>query len=198
VVAAACVFVLTLAIAAKALAVSMAEYALLLALIAVALTVTLPLPVPPNAHGLHAAASHLQAYAEGAAVAHLNGKRSKESAALGKVLGGAKAMLAVTSTCSADDELTTRLQQIQQVATQLKARAAHPTCKPDGVVGDKEQCDPLAHPTGCPILTLPSFCNDDCACAAVPSQPVPCDLPFPAACNAACQCQPSPSACAAG
>ena len=191
-------FLLTLLIAGKALAASMAEYGLLLALIAVVCISAISVPPAPDGHGLHAAATHLQAYAEGAALAHLNGKHGKESAGLGKVLASAKAMLATTTTCSAYDALTPKLQQIMQVATQLKARAAHPTCKPDGVVSAKEQCDPLANPTGCPILILPSFCNDDCICAPVPSQPVPCDLPFPAACNSGCQCQPLPSSCTTG
>jgi hypothetical protein len=193
--ASASVFVLTLLIAGKALAVSMAEYALLLALIAISLAISVTVPTTSDGHGLHAAVTHLQAYAETAALAHLNGKRGKESAGLGKVISAAKSMEKVTSTCRAYDELTPRLEQIQNVATQLKAQATHSKCKPDGVIGEHEQCDPLAQPTGCPILTLPSFCNDECACAPVPTQPVPCDLPFPATCNTACQCLPIVSYC---
>jgi hypothetical protein len=186
--------VVTLLIAGKALAVSMAEYALLLALIAISLTIAVTLPVDPHGHGLHPAVTHLQANAEAAALAHLQGNRHKETAALSKTIGAAKALLGVTTSCAADDELTADLQRIVTGATTLKARAAHPiACTPDGVVGEHEQCDPLAHPTGCPIGTLLSLCNDECRC--VPAAPVPCDLPFPATCGPSCECQPIASSC---
>lgn len=188
------VFVLSLLVAGKALAVSMAEYALLLALIAISLSIAAVVPVDPHGHGLHAAVTHLQANAEAAALAHLEGNRHRESAGLSKTIGAAKNLMKQTSSCRAYDELTTDLQKIVDAAGTLKARAAHPTtCKPDGVIGEHEQCDPLANPTGCPILTLPSSCDDECVCAG--TQPVPCNLPFPATCSVACQCQPIASAC---
>jgi hypothetical protein len=96
----------------------------------------------------------------------------------------------LTSACDDCGDLRDNIQQVIDLAAGLRARALHNTCTPDGIVGSSEQCDPLAQPSGCPVLTLPSFCNDDCECQVVPTEPVPCDLPFPATCDDACQCQP--------
>jgi hypothetical protein len=183
--------VFTLTMASKVLAARMAEYALLLFLIAISLSVQGP--TGPKDNGASSVLGQLRAAGEHAAAAHLNGNRTQEIAGLAETMGLTKAMLAITGSCDTCGDLRSDLQQILDVATHLKAVAqgGTGTCKPDGVIGRHEACDPLAQPSGCPITTFETFCDDACECTSPPSQ-IFCDFPFPTECDAQCNCTPIP------
>jgi hypothetical protein len=179
----------TVAMASKVLAVSMAEYGLFLAILAIVSIAD----IGPNTNGAKSVLGELQAAAQHASLAHLNGNRTQEIAGLAETMGLTKAMLALTAGCDACGEQTADLQQLLDVATHLKAVAqgGTGTCKPDGVIGRKEACDPLAQPSGCPTTTFDTFCDDACECVSPPST-TPCDFPFPTECDAQCNCTPIP------
>jgi len=182
---------LTLVVVGKAVAATMVEYALLLVAVLLLAATSFEQPGSRNHNAIVTIQDHLATAAQDAAFFHLHGDRSKEIVALTKALGAANGLVGLTSTCRDCGDAQTDLQQIIQLADRLKARAVLNACNPNGIVDGQEACDPSANPTGCPILTLPSFCNDDCECVGVPTEPVPCDLPFPAECNDACQCEPA-------
>ncbi len=182
---------LPLVVVGKAVAASMVEYALLLVAVLLLAATSYEGPSAPNHQGIVTLQNHLQTDAQEAAFFHLHGNRRKEITALGKTLAAANGLVGLASTCTDCADAEADLQLIVRLASELQARAQQNACNPDGVVDGQEACDPSANPSGCPILVLPSFCNDDCECAIVPTGPVPCDLPFPAECDDACQCQPA-------
>jgi hypothetical protein len=111
-------------------------------------------------------ADHLKQAAEAARQANLDGNRPQEIAHLSQAIGAAHALMGMTSACGTCSDLRAQLQQAigQAAALKTEALGAPAACKPDGVIGPTEQCDPLAVPTGCPITTEPSFCNAECQC----------------------------------
>jgi len=168
-VAAVCVLVLTPAMPQKAAATAV-EYAVMLALIIV-VSITAIDELSQNPAALNALITQFQAAAAGAALANTDGNRPKEIGGLGKTIGLAEALMGLTSPCNTCDTLRTQLQQIIGIAAFLKGQAlgVASTCNPDGVIEDGEQCDPLIQPNGgCPILTVPSFCNARCQCEISP------------------------------
>ncbi len=182
---------LTVIVVGKAIAASMVEYALLL--VAVLLLAATVQTSPPRQEGFVKVLDQLQAASEGAARAHLNGDRHAELAGLAKTTGAVHALLGMTGSCEDCGDLRTDLQQISQIVLGLKdALRAAASCNPDGVVSTNEQCDPLADPTGCPIRTFPTFCDENCQCATALPTTVPCTFPFPAECDADCDCEPVP------
>ena len=183
------VLALTLIVTGKAIAASMVEYALLLVAVLL-LAATVQSSPPPN-EGFVNVLSHLQAASEGAAQAHLNGDRHGELAGLAKTTGAVHALLGMTASCDDCGDVRSDLQQISQIVLGLKdSLRAAASCNPDGVVSANEQCDPLADPTGCPIRTFPTFCDENCQCATALPTTVPCTFPFPAECDADCNCEP--------
>jgi len=167
-VAAVCVLVLTPAMPQKAAATAV-EYAVMLALIiVVCITDVSASELHQNGAALNAITGQFQAAANGAAVANSAGDRAKEISRLSKVIGLASALMGMTSSCDACVDLRSDLQQIIGLAAVLKSQALGVgACSPDGVIQGNEQCDPLAVPTGCPVLTVPSFCNDECQCEPI-------------------------------
>jgi Flp pilus assembly pilin Flp len=168
-VAALCVLVLTAAMPQTASATAV-EYAVMLALILVTcITDVSASGLPQDGAALNAITAQFQTAANAAALANSEGDRAKEISRLGKTLGAAEALMGMTSSCDTCDDLRTHLQQIIGLAALLKSRAlgVGGACNPDGVIQGGEQCDPLAVPTGCPVLTVPSFCSDECQCEIV-------------------------------
>ena len=98
------------------------------------------------------------------------GDRAKEIGSLSQAIGAAEAVMGMTSSCNTCDELRTVLQQVIGRAAILKSQALGVTgaCDPDGVIRGGEQCDPLAVPTGCQVLTVSSFCSDERQCEPTP------------------------------
>jgi hypothetical protein len=156
-------FVLTLAAVAKVVAVSWAEYSLLLALIVISLISDAPSNPPP---GWTVVANQLQVAAQGAADANMQGNRSKQIAGLGKTIGAADALMALSSSCDTCGPARADLQEVIGVAAHLKSTLVGPsgTCNPDGTIARGEECDPLANPTGCQALPFLAFCDDQCVC----------------------------------
>jgi hypothetical protein len=141
------------------------EYPFILALIEI-LVIIVPEGTPGGVVG-----NQLLTAVEGAALANSEGNRPKEISRLGKVIGLAEALMGITSSCGdACGALRGDLQQVIGIAANLKSLALGvvASCHPNGVIQGNEQCDPLAVPTGCPVLILPSFCSDECQCVLTP------------------------------
>ncbi len=145
------------------------EYAVMLALIiVVCITDVSASELPQNGAALNAITGQFQVAANAAALANSAGDRAKEISRLSKTIGMAEALMGMTSSCNTCDELRTHLQQVIGLAALLKSQALGVgACSPNGVIQGNEQCDPLAVPTGCPVLTVPSFCNDECQCETI-------------------------------
>ena len=76
--------------------------------------------------------------------------------------------MGMTVSCQNCDELRTDLQAIIGLASKLRYRLLKGgACNTDGVVSASEQCDALADPTGCPVTSIPMFCDDQCLCEAI-------------------------------
>ena len=122
----------------------------------------------------------LQTAAQAAQDANTAGEQHEDASRLAKTIGAAEGMMGLLTFCDDTridtdnvgkgftdvDELRNVLQPVIGTAALLKARAlaGAGTCNTDGVIQSTEQCDPLATPTGCPITTERSFCNDECEC----------------------------------
>jgi Flp pilus assembly pilin Flp len=165
-VAALCVLLLTFTTPRKAEATAV-EYAVMLALIIVVCITSVTERSSQNEWSV--VGSHLIAAAGDAAEANSMGDRTKEVSRLSKAIGAAKALMGITSSCDNCDEVRTDLQEIIGLADLLKSRALGvvSACTPDGVIEPGEQCDPLAMPTGCPVLTFSTFCSDQCLCEPI-------------------------------
>ncbi len=138
------------------------EYALVLGLIVIALWEVLPQP----GHGV--VLQHLKTTIETAQNAHASGNTREELGSLNQALGAEKALMGMTAGCDGCGDLQTTLQEIIGLTAQLRSAVlASRTCHPNGVVAAKEQCDPLANPTGCPTASGPMFCDDECLCEAI-------------------------------
>ena len=175
IIAALCVLVLIPMMPDKAEATAV-EYAVFLALIIV-ICIT---PIVDRGESWDVLGKQLQNAAQAAQDANTSGEQHKEASRLAKTIGAAEGMMGLLTSCDdtcidtdnvgkgfADvDELRNALQRVIGTASLLKARAlaGGGTCNPDGVIRPTEQCDPLATPTGCPITTERSFCNDECEC----------------------------------
>ncbi len=165
-VAALCVLLLTFTTPRKAEATAV-EYAVMLALIIVVCITAITDRSSQNEWSV--VGKQLTAAATDAAAANSAGDQTKEASRLSKTIGAAKAMMGITTSCDNCDEVRTDLQQIIGLAELLRSRARGvvSACNPDGVIDPNEQCDPLAVPTGCPVLTFPTFCSDQCLCEPI-------------------------------
>jgi hypothetical protein len=134
----------------KASAARLAEYPLLLVLILLAASDMLEQTDVPQ--GSEVVVTQLQAAAEGAQAANIDGNRAVEVSPLSKAIGSAEALMGMTTTCANSGDIRTTLQQVIGLAALLKTDAvgASASCQPNGVIGPNEQCDPLAAPTRCP------------------------------------------------
>jgi Flp pilus assembly pilin Flp len=166
-VAALCVLVLTSAVPQKAEATTV-EYAVMLALI-IYVCITNVSPQGINSEAWGAIGGQLQKAGDDAALANSEGDRAREISRLSKAGGLAEALMGMTSSCADCSELRNNLQQIIGLAAALKSEALGVTsaCNPDGVIGGGEQCDPLATPTGCEVLTVVTFCSAECQCEPI-------------------------------
>ena len=140
------------------------EYALILALIAILVIVALKVlpqgaqPVLKEMHDSIVAAQN----------ANSAGNTRQELSNLSKSIGLAEALMGMTASCDACGEVRTDLQAVIGLASKLRARLlSGGTCNPNGVVSSSEQCDPFADPTGCPVTSIPTFCDDQCICEAI-------------------------------
>jgi hypothetical protein len=153
-------------------AADLTEYALLLVLISLA-AITVAPNVDPKPWGV--IGGHLQAAATAAQNANVGGDRSTEIGRLGETIGGATAMMALTSSCdSSCDGARENLQATIGIAAFLKSVAVGTvtaSCNPDGIVEAGEQCDPTATPSGCPATTVGTFCDSECLCEQVLGPP---------------------------
>jgi Flp pilus assembly pilin Flp len=165
-VAALCVPLLTFTTPRKAEATAV-EYAVMLALIIV-VCITAKTDVSSQ-NQWSVVGGHLIASAGDAADANSVGDRTKEISRLSNAIGAAKALIGIASSCDNCDEVRTDLQEIIGLADLLKSRALGvvSACTPNGVIEPGEQCDPLATPTGCPVLTFPTFCSAQCLCEPI-------------------------------
>jgi Flp pilus assembly pilin Flp len=165
-VAALCVLLLTFTTPRKAEATAV-EYAVMLALIIVVCVTSITEKSSQNEWTV--VGSHLIAAGGDAEEANSVGDRTKEISRLSKAIGAAKALMGITTSCDDCDEVRADLQEIIGLADLLKSRAMGEVsaCTPDGVIEPGEQCDPLAVPTGCPVLTFPTFCSDQCMCEPI-------------------------------
>ncbi len=147
----------------KALA-GLTEYALILALIAI-LVVVAPLQLPL---GSEPVLNELQSSFQAAQNANSTANTRRELSSLGKGIGLAEALMGMSASCDGCSELRTDVQAIIGLASKLRARLlTGGTCNPNGVIGPGESCDPLADPTGCPVSSIPTFCDDQCFCEAI-------------------------------
>jgi hypothetical protein len=140
------------------------EYAIILALIAIIAIAALILPP-----GSKEVIDQLHSSIVAAQAANSSGIQRRELSSLSKAIGTAQALMGMTASCDACGEVRTDLQAIIGLATKLRARLLKPSggCNPDGVIESGEICDPLASPTGCPITSIPTFCDDTCDCEAI-------------------------------
>jgi len=162
-------------------AASMAEYPLLLFLIALASDFV---PQADLTGASRIVSDQLQVAAQGAEAANIIGNRATEVSRLSKAIGAAEALIGMTASCGNCDELRNALQQTVGVAAFLKTSGvgASGSCQPNGVIGPNEQCDPLAHPTGCQLDgTSLTYCSDECRCASPPGLWPACARPEPPA-----------------
>jgi Flp pilus assembly pilin Flp len=144
------------------------EYALILALIAIIAIAALKVLPPGSAVVLQ----QLQTTIQTAQTAHTSGDKQHELSSLSQAIGLTQAVIGMTASCQNCDEVRTDLQAIIGLASKLRYRLVKGgACNPDGVVSASEQCDPLADPTGCPVTSLPMFCNDQCLCEAITTCP---------------------------
>ena len=111
----------------------------------------------------------LEAAVQGALDAKQAGNRRVEFSRLAKAIGAAESLMRMTSSCDTRcDDLRSDLQTLIGMLAHAKSfLLAVATCNPNGVIQGNEQCDPLAVPTGCPIATTVTFCNEECRCQAV-------------------------------
>lgn len=150
----------------KAIAASMVEYALLLVAVLLLAASTYQ-QVPP---GWSVVIGHLQADVVAARDANQEGDQVNELINLSKAIGATRALLGMTVACDGCGTARTTLQEILGRLSRLKTEAvgASESCHPNGLVQPNEQCDPTASPTGCPVTTELTFCDDTCRCVPVP------------------------------
>jgi Flp pilus assembly pilin Flp len=143
------------------------EYALILTLVAILVVVALQLPP-----GATTVTRQLQSTVLTAQAANNGGNKSQELSNLSKAIGLEEALRGMIATCdsSACSAAAADLQELVGLTAKLRARLlTTPGCKPDGIVESNEICDPLATPTGCPTVPVPTFCTDTCDCAELPT-----------------------------
>jgi prepilin-type N-terminal cleavage/methylation domain-containing protein len=164
-----CVFLLTSLTPIKANA-TLIELLVVIAIIGILIADEPPPPVNPDVWKI--LGNQLKASIDDAAAADSDGDLPKVIGSLGKAGGTAEAMMGVITPCASDkcNEIRGLLQQVIGIVAFNKSRIVGSSghgCHIDGVVRGHEQCDPLAVPTGCPTLTIPTFCNENCQCQPV-------------------------------
>jgi hypothetical protein len=124
----------------------------------------------PNRLAAQRAFDQLSTAAAGAIVAESGRDRPQELSRVSQAIGAAEALMGMTPSCDTCDDVKSSLQHVVGILARAKSKlTGHTTsCQPNGIIQPKEQCDPLAVPTGCSTSSTPAlFCNAECQCKGI-------------------------------
>jgi hypothetical protein len=124
-----------------------------------------------NRLAAQSAFDQLSTAAAGAIIAESGRDRPQELSQVSRAIGAAEALIGMTPSCGETcDDVKSSLQHVVGILARAKSKLTGPpkSCQPNGIVQPREQCDPLAVPTGCSTSSTPVlFCNAECQCRGI-------------------------------
>lgn len=125
-----------------------------------------------NRSDAQAAFDQLTAAVAGAVLADSRRDRPERLRRVNTAIGAAEALIGLlpASCREACDDVKNSLQHVVGILARAKSKlTGHSTsCRPNGIIQPREQCDPLAVPTGCQTSSALPFCSDECQCKSLP------------------------------